>query len=134
MYNIASIGAEPETQLVRLEAIKQAKNAILNCCTPLAIYLFGSAATDFFFEDSDIDCLVVFELEQDSARFWKLYSRIRRQTSRPLDLISMSLIEFERKRDLGGIAFIAWNEGIQIFPESLVASTNPTSTTAGVPA
>lgn len=117
MINLRIKNALPLHSNIREKAVLDAKSAILNACSPVAIYLFGSATTEHFHEDSDIDCLVIFETEIEVRRSWKLYSKIRSQTNRPFDFVVMSSLEFERKRDLGGIAFIAWTEGRQIYPE-----------------
>lgn len=100
----------------RLERIEKKCSAIIDVLSPKEIYLFGSAVScENFSEGSDIDCLAVLGSETEASRWWKKYGKIRRQFSWPLDLVCLSEQEFERKKNLGGIAFIAFHEGIRIY-------------------
>lgn len=98
---------------VRLERIQKTCSAIVDVLSPNEIYLFGSAVScETFDEDSDIDCLAVLSAETQASRSWKSFGKMRRLRGWPLDLVCLSQDEFARKKNLGGVAFIAFHEGI----------------------
>ncbi len=100
----------------RLERIAKTRDAIVGILSPEFIYVFGSAATGEGFDaQSDIDCFVVVEREDVASRSWKLFGRIRKQLGWALDMVCFSMAEFEKKRDVGGVAFIATHEGKLIY-------------------
>ena len=83
--------------------------------SPNAIILFGSAARDEATDQSDIDILVICDSDDDLTRARKGVRKVLPKTVLPIDLIWMTVGEFERKKDLGGIAFIASREGKVLF-------------------
>lgn len=94
--------------------------AIVSVVSPKLIFVFGSAvSSEKFDSESDIDCLIVVEQEEQASRFWKLFGRIRRQVSWPLDIVCLSEAEFARKRDLGGVAFVATHEGRLVYEKPM---------------
>ncbi len=96
----------------RLARIDKTCAAIVAVLNPTRVYVFGSATSGVNFDsESDIDCLAVVESDAQAAASWKLFGKIRKQISWPLDLICLSETEFQRKRNLGGVAFIATHEG-----------------------
>jgi predicted nucleotidyltransferase len=96
----------------RLRRTEQTCAAIVGVLMPKLVYVFGSAAHGENFDaESDIDCLAVLEKPEDAARAWKHFGKIRKQLDWSLDLVCLSGAEFERKKDLGGVAFIATHEG-----------------------
>lgn len=104
--------AEQVPQTVRLDRIEKSCSAIVSVLNPTYVYVFGSASSGINFDtESDIDCLAVVENDAQAAVSWKLFGKIRKQISWPLDLICLSSAEFQRKRDMGGVAYIATHEG-----------------------
>jgi predicted nucleotidyltransferase len=89
--------------------------AIVEICNPLKVYLVGSAVSGHFDIDSDIDCVVVFETEMQSLRSWKLYGAVRKKLKWSLDLVNFWDEEFERKKNIGGMAFVAHKEGKLVY-------------------
>jgi predicted nucleotidyltransferase len=107
---------KPISDRERLERIQKTCSAIVNVLSPKEIYLFGSAvSSETFDEGSDIDCLAVLGSEAEASRWWKSFGKIRRQLDWSLDLVCLSEDEFARKKDLGGVAFIAHHEGILLY-------------------
>ncbi|MEI8025169.1 MAG: nucleotidyltransferase domain-containing protein [Pseudomonadota bacterium] len=108
--------AKPVADRVRLERIQKTCSAIVDVLSPNEIYLFGSAVScETFDEESDIDCLAVLSSEAQASRWWKSFGKIRRQLGWPLDLVCLSQDEFARKKNLGGVAFVAFHEGILLY-------------------
>jgi predicted nucleotidyltransferase len=100
------------SQTERLARIDKTCSAIVAVLNPTRVYIFGSATSGVNFDgESDIDCLAVVESDAQAATSWKLFGKIRKQISWPLDLICLSETEFQRKQNLGGVAFIATHEG-----------------------
>lgn len=97
---------------IRKSLIESASERIKSEFHPEEIWLFGSAATAESFDDeSDLDFLVVLADEQAAGRAWKRTRSVKHGFPRPLDLVFMSKDEFYRKKDLGGVAWIATREG-----------------------
>jgi predicted nucleotidyltransferase len=84
---------------------------------PWRAIVFGSYATGTANEDSDIDVLIVCRTEEDIRRVReKIYSNLSGpMTSVPVDFVFVSKSEFERKKNMGGVCFMAHNEGVIIF-------------------
>lgn len=113
---LSQLNKEQVSDEERERRIARTCAAIVSVIAPKLVFVFGSAvSSEKFNRDSDIDCLVVVEQEEQATRFWKLFGNIRRQVSWPLDIICLSETEFSRKRDLGGVAFIATHEGRLIY-------------------
>ena len=81
---------------------------------PLIIYLFGSALGDNFDDSSDLDFLLVFRTKQEAASSRKLLYRQGHLFDRGVDFVFVDRISFESKSELGGVCFIAKQEGRQL--------------------
>ena len=113
------ISHPPLSDEERLLRIQITASAITGVLSPCLVYVFGSAAWGHGFDsNSDIDCLAVIKCEKAAARSWKQFGKIRRQFNWPLDLIVLSEADFLRKKDIGGVAFIATHEGRLIYDDS----------------
>ena len=111
MYKINKVFAKPlhlDTLKPEIEVLISAIKEIMN---PSKLFLFGSAVSGPFYEDSDFDLLLIFKSELEAGSSWRKFSHIRRVSKRSLDMISMSEDDFEKKKEIGGIAMIAKNEG-----------------------
>ena len=105
-------------ETVRIQLIQEIRKRITSEFDPHEIWLFGSAShADTFDADSDLDLLVTFTDAESAGRAWKRSQRVRRDFPRPLDLVFLDAAEFDRKKELGGVAWIAFHEGIKIYPE-----------------
>lgn len=93
------------------DEIKALTDDIKIIINPSQLFLFGSAVTGPFFQDSDFDFLVVCSDENQARNIWRLFPKVRRRSKRSLDLIAMSEEEFSIKRRIGGIAMVAFSEG-----------------------
>lgn len=111
---------DPKVQeSIRIQLIQEIRRRITSEFNPHEIWLFGSASHAATFDaDSDLDILVTFRDAESAGRAWKCSQRVRRGFPRPLDLVFLGAAEFERKKDLGGVAWIAFHEGIKIYPDS----------------
>jgi predicted nucleotidyltransferase len=106
----------PISNEVRLARIERTRDAIVKVLSPIQIYVFGSAATgERFDSSSDIDCLAVLGDETLASRSWKRFGEIRSQLDWPVDLVVLSQSIFDKKRDLGGVAYIATHEGVLVY-------------------
>jgi predicted nucleotidyltransferase len=84
-------------------------------CNPELVILFGSAVSGRFDQMSDIDLLLVFsDISESTKARRNLYSG-RPLQSHSVDFVCMSRIDYDRKKDCGGIAFVAKNEGRILF-------------------
>lgn len=110
---------KPVPDQERLDRIQKTCAAIVDVLSPKEIYLFGSALScETFDEESDIDCLAVLGSDAEASRWWKNFGKIRRQLVWLLDLVCLSEHEFSRKKNLGGVAFVAYHEGVLIYSVS----------------
>ena len=80
-------------------------------CRPELVILFGSAVAGKFDEMSDLDLLLIFsDLSTATAARRKLYSG-RPLDNHSVDFVCMARADYDRKKDSGGIAYVAKNEG-----------------------
>ena len=85
---------------------------ILHVSRPRRIILFGSAATDRWTPDSDIDLLVLEDAPHDPRQESVRLRESLRDIEHPFDILVMSTDRFEETKDLvGGIAFPAHRYG-----------------------
>lgn len=111
MYKINKAFADP-IDLKSIEAeIQKLKKFLIDIMEPSQILLFGSAVNGPFYEDSDFDFLLVFKCEKNARNAWRLFQKVRRKSTRSIDLIAMSEEEFNAKKSIGGIAMLAYSEG-----------------------
>lgn len=76
-------------------------------------YLFGSGSTGMVTPDSDLDILVVLELTDEIKKAQKIvYSKDFSKFA--VDWIFKSKIDFDNRKVLGGVCFIAFQEGIRV--------------------
>ena len=79
---------------------------------PHSLFLFGSAAENKMTDQSDFDLLVVCTSEAEVLRARRQFSKIRSSLpARAFDVVWMLKSEFDRKSQIGGVAFIALNDG-----------------------
>jgi len=79
----------------------------------LEAYLFGSAVHGPFTEDSDLDILIVTHDETSIKSLQKQVYRPR-FSNFAVDWIFKTKTNFNEKKDLGGVCFIATREGIKL--------------------
>jgi predicted nucleotidyltransferase len=76
-------------------------------------YLFGSSVNGNFTVDSDLDIILIFSDSENLTNIQKkLYSK--RWSHIAIDFIMQTESNFEKRKDLGGVCFIAFNEGIKL--------------------
>ncbi len=99
---------DPEFQKTEVLRISQLISSTVH---PLAIYSFGSAAENKATDQSDFDFLIVVE---DSENLTKARIKLRKLmplSQFPVDLIWKKRTEFLTQREIGGIAWVVWEDG-----------------------
>jgi hypothetical protein len=88
---------------------------ILSVCTPLKVFVFGSAARSEMTDHSDVDLALIFEdeVELKSARN-VVFSRSP-DDPWPQDILLFTRQDFDRKKSLGGVCFLIATEGLCLF-------------------
>lgn len=81
------------------------------------IILFGSAARREMTDASDIDIVAIFS-HKDSARLGAKIFHQNRKTFWPVDILFVDRDYYLKKIHLGGVLFVAHEEGISIFKKS----------------
>ena len=79
--------------------------------TPMYLYLFGSAATKKLTDQSDMDFLLVFKDKETLRMAQKALGPQYPLSEISVDLVWMTRDEFQQKKNLGGVAFEAFNSG-----------------------
>lgn len=101
----------PQTDLA-LKLARELAGKFRQVCKPERIILFGSAAEGRFVEGSDLDFLLVLSdvpTLQKARRDIRALGRL--SPTIPIDLVFVSKDQFEAKKNLGGICFIAEHDG-----------------------
>jgi predicted nucleotidyltransferase len=91
--------------------IKSISTKITALVDPLAIFVFGSAASFEATDQSDFDFLVVIPNDSNMRETVKKAYRNGVLSTYPIDLVWFTEEEFLRKREIGGICMIAWEDG-----------------------
>lgn len=79
------------------------------------IYLFGSAALGKMSDQSDLDVLVIVS-KLELIRSAQIQLRhIQKVTPFPVDIVWVDREGFERKKHIGGVCYLAVNEGRHLF-------------------
>lgn len=115
MLNLNRLGLPKISKNKREELMRSAAQFITANSTPLEIIFFGSIISEGFDEASDIDLLLIYKTleEADQARR-KLYGCMQpKNLEHNLEMICVDQETFSRKSKVGGICFIALNEGIK---------------------
>ena len=79
------------------------------------VILFGSAARGTMTEASDLDIVLVFDLREQAIDALKRLYSARQRSHWPIDILSVDRAHFEKMSRLGGILFVAADEGRTIF-------------------
>lgn len=82
---------------------------------PVKVILFGSAAENKMTDQSDFDFLVIHSTEDAIKSAQKSLRPHYPLSEYPVDIIWLTAAEFQAKRDIGGISFIASREGQVLF-------------------
>jgi predicted nucleotidyltransferase len=106
--------AEKQSQKAMAFSEAQALIRKLAAFVPLSeALLFGSATTGKMTPDSDFDILIVVESEQDIKAAQKIvYSKDFSKIA--VDWIFKIKTDYEKRKQLGGVCFVAFNEGISL--------------------
>ena len=95
-----------------MQVIDEMKNRIVERFNPVKIILFGSFAKDSFGPDSDIDLLVIMDIEGSKRNKAAEIDLLLSERNMPLDVIVVTPEEFVRYRDIvGHIIYPAAHEG-----------------------
>ena len=85
----------------------------------LSIILFGSACAGTMTNASDLDVVLLFETESAAGYARRNIGTYRIKSIWPMDLLCVDRATFERKSKIGGIYFVARDEGRVIFGRCL---------------
>lgn len=114
----------------REDLIRSVHQQLLEITKPERMFLFGSAVTGKFDRFSDLDFLLFYltaeeASEEASEEQRKLY---RNRLSLPIscDFVCVHRETFDRKSDLGGVCYVALNEGRELV-KGLKSATRITS-------
>lgn len=111
-----------ETKLATIDdaLIRRVQDRLVEACHPQAVYLFGSAARGEAQPGSDLDVLVVMELEEGATPYEKARElhALFRGWRVPLDIIVRTPEQFEQGRRLQGfIERTAARDGVVLYKE-----------------
>ena len=93
------------------QAVQRVLSTILSVTEPVAVVLFGSAATGQMTDQSDIDLCLIFPDEEKIAAKRKRIATRMPLSKYPVDLIVVHESEFRRKSATGGICLIIYQDG-----------------------
>lgn len=79
------------------------------------ILLFGSAARGTMSEASDIDAVLIFDSLENASYYRKKIHSLRVKTKWPADLICVDEAQFNERSQIGGVLFVAREEGCVLF-------------------
>ena len=89
---------------------------ILSACTPLEVWLFGSAATGEVTEGSDIDLALLFGDEREIRNAQQKLAHTPRLDEWPQDLVWFQSEDFYERAKIGGLPMIVAEDGRRIYP------------------
>lgn len=83
------------------------------------IIVFGSALTNFFDDESDLDLVLIFATPAETRLGERALYRVAHTFNREIDFLCIEKDAFQQKAALGGVYWLAANEGMQVFPRAL---------------
>jgi predicted nucleotidyltransferase len=95
--------------------VQQVLRLVLECCQPMQVVLFGSAARGELTASSDIDMVVVVE---DACFVKALQKQLCANSGGllfPVDFLVTDRETYQKKSQIGGVYFDAAHEGIILF-------------------
>ena len=116
MQNLNRLRLRKYSREETAEIIRKATLTIVSLCTPVKVIAFGSSVTGSFDDASDLDFVVVFSSLEEALNGRRLLYRNGHLEGRIVDFICVDLKTFEAKSVLGGIYWVAVNEGRVSFP------------------
>jgi len=103
-----------------LKEARQMADRIVASVNPIMVVCFGSVATGSTTDQSDIDLLIVLDDLDNIMEARRKFLPFRKDYSVPLDLIWMNVSDYNRKKNIGGIAMIAHEDGIILYEKGIV--------------
>jgi predicted nucleotidyltransferase len=113
MFNLGRLYLPKIARTVRDKLMQEAVKFVRAEAMPIQIIFFGSVLTENFDEASDIDLLLIFatQSEADAARHALYRARKPQTIAHPLEMICIDKATYDKKSQIGGICFVARNEG-----------------------
>lgn len=115
MFQLLRSASPKMSKEARDALLARAVQAVVDVHDPVAIYAVGSILNDDFDESSDIDLVVVVKEMSLAKNAWRLRRRVREKAAWPIDLVYFDVSSFEAKKNVGGMAYIAAQEGKAVF-------------------
>ncbi len=80
------------------------------------VYVFGSFLKDDFNAESDLDLAVILPKGSDKQAFMTKWRQFPAFVDWPFDLVMFEREHFEKKKNIGGVAFEIREDGIELHP------------------
>lgn len=116
---LKKILSQPVSQTEVDDLVRTEVRSILDICSPICIYLFGSAACGNMTTSSDLDFLVILPDTADLKTTKKDFYCRRPPIEWPVDMIFMHRSAFMDKSTIGGVPMICKQEGKVVYGEKL---------------
>jgi predicted nucleotidyltransferase len=101
----------------QVDLVKTKTTALVNAANPVRIILIGSASRKEMTTASDVDFVIVLKETADQKEIRKAIALSRKGDPWPQDVLLVTEEEFQSRSQIGGILWIAAQEGIEVFPE-----------------
>ena len=96
------------------ELIEKLYAQIISLVTPHQVILFGSASRGEMTDASDLDVVVIVRDIDEVKSTQKSLNQLSRLLQWPVDCLVVDLETFKRKSEIGGVYFVAKEEGRQL--------------------
>ena len=96
------------------ELIAKLYAQIISLVTPLQVILFGSASRGEMTDASDLDIVVIVRDIGEVKSTQKSLNQLSRLLQWPVDCLVVDSDTFKRKSEIGGVYFVAKQEGRQL--------------------
>lgn len=97
----------PEVEMI----VKSATETIVKLVNPTRVIVFGSATSNQFDDASDLDFVVVFDTADEAKQGRLTLYRNGHLEGRIVDFLCVDEATYRRKSQVGGVYFIAAEEG-----------------------
>ena len=80
----------------------------------LEVYLFGSALSNQFSKDSDIDLMLIFKDMDSIQDAYKHLSKVQ-LSHWPVELVYKTKEDFDKRAHIGGVCFDVFHDGVKLY-------------------
>lgn len=97
------------------ELVNKVVNRVVQLSNPEEIIVFGSAVSNQFDDQSDVDLVVIFDTAERAAAAGKILYRKPVFADRGVDYLCVDRQTYNRKSQIGGVYFVARLEGRTVY-------------------